>query len=282
VELPDVIDLVRPAIVQISATVIPGTDEHRAKLGGKRFASRPIGTGFLVDEGAHVVTAQHVVEGARRLAAEWVGSEVSVNVGPALPNTDNMRANFNDVGFEIIDEDLRHDLTLLRMMANPFKGEVPPMIQSGDESFGAMCGVPTLDPERPRDGMLISISGYPLGEPVLVTNTGIVASSWSTVTDQVPHPSIPNWTLPDIRDTYLADVQANPGNSGGPVYASRDGSIVGVLVAGRLRDLLGGGQPVMAGQNPIRTDAGLSVIVPIKYAIGMLDKHGVVWKARQT
>jgi S1-C subfamily serine protease len=147
----------------------------------------------------------------------------------------------------------------------------------GGEPLLPLHGRSSLRAERPRDGEAIAVSGYPLGEPVLVTNTGVVASSWSVALDEVPHPSLPGVTSPELRDVYLADVQTNPGNSGGPVYSAADGSIIGVLVAGRLTNVLAGGEPVLADELPVVADAGLSIVVPIKYAVEMLNKHGVSW-----
>jgi S1-C subfamily serine protease len=112
-----------------------------------------------------------------------------------------------------------------------------------------------------------------------VTTQGIVASSWSVVVDDLPHPTIPDVTLPGMRDVYLADVQSNPGNSGGPVYSADDGAIVGVLVAGRLTNVLAGGAPAEVGGVPLLTNAGLALVIPAKYFSEMLDRNGVSWTA---
>lgn len=277
-KLPDVIDAVRPSIVQITFTVLGLSEEERKALGVNQVFSRPLGTGFLVDDQAHVITAQHVIEGARAVAAgQYANAEVSFGIGLAYPNTENMRGNFHVVGFDVIEEDPRHDLALLRMRRNPFQGQAGGGIMLGDKPLEPLYAVPKLRVARPRDGDAITISGYPLGEPVLVTNTGIVASSWGVTVDQVPHPGIPDVTVPDVRDTYLGDVQTNPGNSGGPVYSSGDGAIVGVLVAGRLTAVVAGGQPVVINDTQVSADAGISLIVPAKYATDMLDRNGVIW-----
>jgi hypothetical protein len=39
--------------------------------------------------------------------------------------------------------------------------------------------------------------------------------------------------LPSIADSYLADMQVNGGNSGGPVYRVAEGGVIGVGVASR-------------------------------------------------
>jgi S1-C subfamily serine protease len=268
-------------VVQITYTVRGLTLEQVRERGGRgHVLSGPLGTGFFVDDEAHVVTAQHVIEAARSLPGKFPpGADVSFGVGLAYPNSDNMRANFNVVGFDLVGEDARHDLALVKMRSNPFRGETAGGIVTGDGPLEPLHGVPTIRLDRPRDGDRVAISGYPLGEPVLVTTQGIVASSWSVVVDDLPHPTIPDVTLPGMRDVYLADVQSNPGNSGGPVYSADDGAIVGVLVAGRLTNVLAGGAPAEVGGVPLLTNAGLALVIPAKYFSEMLDRNGVSWTA---
>lgn len=182
------------------------------------------------------------------------------------------------VGFDIVDEDPRHDLALLKLRRNPFSGERDGGIVIGGEALEPLHGVPSLRVERPRDGDPVTVSGHPLAETVLITNTGIVASSWGVNVDELPHPEIADLTIPQMRDTYLADVQTNPGNSGGPVYSSEDGAVVGVLVAGKQTSvLLAGKEPVTLDGTPLTADAGISLIVPAKYVVEMLERHGVAW-----
>ena len=93
-------------------------------------------------------------------------------------------------------------------------------------------GKATLNPDRPRDGALVGISGYPFGEPVLVTNSGSMATSWSTDITEMSLPVTP-FRFPDIADVYLADVEANPGNSGGPVYLTENATVIGMCVGSK-------------------------------------------------
>jgi S1-C subfamily serine protease len=278
-DLPEVIDFVRPSVVQVACVVSGDSPQVREQLDGKPFQSMPLGTGFLVSEDAHVVTAQHVIAAIRNLPAQFPGAQISVGVGLALPNTENMRANFSVTGFDLVSEDTRHDLALLRMNQNPFQGEMTSGIVVNDTPMELLHRVATISRERPRDGDGIAVSGYPLGETVLLTNSGIIASSWSTTVDEMPHPRMPDVTIPEIRDTYLADVKTNPGNSGGPVYSTRDGTVIGVLVAGRLTNVIAGDQPATLNDVALTADAGVSVVVPTRYACEMLDRHGVAWTA---
>jgi S1-C subfamily serine protease len=267
-ELPEVIDRVRPSVVQVTSAY---------------FAERKsLGTGFLVSEEAHVITAHHVLEEARDLQAEFPSADIRVGIGIAHPNSENIRAKLMVTDFEVLGEDSRHDLALLRMKQNPFQGEVRSGIVTSDS---LLCRVATLNRDRPRDGDGIAVSGYPLGAMVLLTNTGIVASSWATTIDVDVLDPTKDTTYQRTRsaeptetwDRYLADVQTNPGNSGGPVYSTHDGAVIGVHVASMFADVVAKGKPASVAGVPLTADAGMSVVVPARYVCEMLDRHGVSW-----
>jgi S1-C subfamily serine protease len=93
--LPDSIDAIRPAIVQI----LLGWD------GGRPAA---VGTGFIVDRAGFVLTARHVARDARSFASAQGLPNPRLLVGLAQPNTENMRANFTLVTGEVIEDDQRH------------------------------------------------------------------------------------------------------------------------------------------------------------------------------
>lgn len=96
---------------------------------------------------------------------------------------------------------------------------------------------------RPRDGEPIAVSGFPLNKPVLISTVGHLASSWPIEIDATNVGFTPG--VPRVeRETYLADVTANAGNSGGPVYRLSDSAVIGVLVAGE------GAQAWVAGSEP--------------------------------
>lgn len=76
--------------------------------------------------------------------------------------------------------------------------------------------------------------------------------------------------------TYVADLQVNPGNSGGPVYAIGDASVLGVCVASR-------GSPVWLGntRDPAAINgrtlmqfARLSEVIPSEYVIELVTQIG--------
>lgn len=271
----EAVDHIRPAAVQISFHATGLSDEAREQV-GRPFVAAPLGTGFFVNADGYVVTARHVLEAGRQAAERIQADQKDTVVGLAQPNTENMRGNFSIVPFDVVDEDARHDLALLRLKANPFAGEVRSGIVVGDKEVPVLFGTATLNDGRPSDGEAVGISGYPLGQPVLVTNAGWMATSWSFDIQEVAVPEAPEWfRRPDIADTFLADVEVNPGNSGGPVYLAEDASVIGVCRGSLLspvRDQQGN-----VDSRRLHYSSGLTIVVPARYVIELLRKHGLNW-----
>jgi S1-C subfamily serine protease len=280
----DAIELVRPSVVQIQIIVRPvlATPERPAVEPGEA----PLGTGFLVSVDGYVITARHVITAGQTLIAQ-LGSSSSLNVGIPLPNLDNvrgvtLRGSFTPVSFDEVDEDAAHDLALLKLARNPLKGEVSPsIIAMGVRIAEPHVALATIDAARPKDGAPIAISGYPLNEPGLVTNAGWLASGWAFTTHEVPaHPPLPaSWMIPEVADSYLADVTANPGNSGGPVYLVETGGVIGVCVSGKQAPVKDQNDATVAvNGHQLLYAAGLTVVVPAEYVIKLLEKNGVKWQ----
>jgi S1-C subfamily serine protease len=271
-DLTESVDHVRPCIVQVNFLATHLSQNLQSQL-NRPFVSSPLGTGFLVNSEGYVITANHVIDSGQQLIQKIDAGQKQVYVGLALPNTENMRGNFSLVNFELVDKDERHDLALLKLRKNPFRGEVSSGIVVNGKEVPLLFGIAILNTDRPKDGAYVAISGYPLGQTVLVTNAGWMATSWALDIKEIAASGAPEWfRMPDIADTYLADVEANPGNSGGPVYLGDNGSVIGVCV-GSL------GAPVWdeGGRHKPYYSSGLTMVVPIRYAIDLLSKHGLNW-----
>jgi S1-C subfamily serine protease len=259
-DLKTAIKAISPGVVQIRGTSDP-------------MQIHPLGTGLLVNDHAFVVTAKHVIEGARKLRAHV--PSLSVGVGLAHANTENMRANFTVVGFDLVAENERHDLALLRLRQNPFRGEVGTGIVIGDQAVQLPHGVVTLDSDRPHDGEMVASTGYPLTNAVLITSVGHVASAWASDIKEMPIPGVPGRTMPDVADAYVVDMEVNPGNSGGPVYAVESGPVIGVCVASQLAPVrfMDTGDPAAVDGRSLSYSSGLTIVVPARYVAEMLERH---------
>jgi len=260
-DLATAIKHVQPSIVQITfyAHDIPGggTTPQRINL------HRPLGTGFVVSLEGHIITANHVVENGFR-ALKSIESELkNLSVGFAYPNTQNIRGNFTLMNFDLIEADKVHDIALLKLKSKI----IPPMFANRP----ALKLTPVnLNPTRPEDGATIGVSGYPLNQSVLVTNGGSMATSWAFDLQELKLPGAPEFYRKlDIADSYLADINVNSGNSGGPVYLASDGSVIGVCVAylpTSVRDDKGNSANYYYS-------SGLAVVVPSRYVCDLLKRH---------
>ncbi len=275
--LAQAIDRIRPVVVQIGFMAAGRDLMEKIR---RPFVRVPLGTGFFVNSEGYVVTTNHVIQEGVRLTNRMRAERVGIEVGLAQANTENMRGNFAVVDFDIVAEDNRHDLALLKLKRNPFMGEVRSGIVIGDKELPLLHGVGSLDPNRPKEGVPIGVSGYPLGLPVLVTNGGFVASSWHFGIEEVSVPNAPDWfRMPDIADSYLMDAEVNGGNSGGPVYLEENAAIIGMCQAtlqAYVTDKSGDAVSVSGG--PIFHSSGLTVVVPVKYVIELLEKQHLNWE----
>lgn len=249
-DLTDTIERVRSAVVQIVWTELaPPT------------ASWPLGTGFFVSDSAHVITANHVAVRGEELLRARHAKDPRVGVGLAYENAADARGRFHVRPFEIVARDKAHDLALLKVNPNPFASltNLEPI---------RLPAVASLSPKRPRDGVAIALSGYPLRKPVLVTTAGIIASSWAVEVQ-------PGEDRPEIHDVYLADAVSNGGNSGGPVYRQNDGVVVGVLVASEMEAAQLTDDEGNYVDADVFSNAGISVVTPSSYVVALLEANAV-------
>jgi S1-C subfamily serine protease len=260
-DLSGAIETIRPSVVQIA---VKSPQKYHPSIS-------VVGTGFWVNHRGLALTAKHVTEGARTLISNSPGTQLLI--GRAMPNVSTpgitLRASFDYLQADIIEEDPQHDLALLQSSPNPFEAGPKIVIKTPDPETDVYLplSLATLARTDARDGEWIAVSGYPLQEPALVTTSGGIASAFSTDIKEIQSPGAPpGFTVPAISDSYLADVSVNPGNSGGPVYRITDGEVIGVCVAFRI----GQGS---TGPSMFQYNSGLSVIVPIKYGLKLIAKH---------
>jgi S1-C subfamily serine protease len=268
--LEQAISAVAPFVVEMSCD-FKHLPEETERLLGAPFFRMPFGTGILVGDGSYVVTAAHVVESMDKLpdGAALTYNTQAYPLGPKqcevakfLPNSDAFRSNVTVYGFTRVEVDAPHDIALLKLTETV---EV-------SASHLKFCS------KRPRDGEAIAVSGYPLSGKVLVTTSGVIASSWSVEERDVV---IPPGFLQHIvaKEVYLADVHVNGGNSGGPVYLKSSGAIVGIVVSFQDAPVVLDDQtPAKLGGHAMFYDSGLAQVVPISYVGALLKKHQVSWE----
>lgn len=268
-ELPDLLDATRPLVVQMTWALLSPTDEERRRWRANEAPSRGLGTGFLVNRDGIVVTAAHVIKQLESFREDHLGSDPVIGIGLAHPYTER-RSAINLTRFDTVALDDRHDIALVRMRKNPFRGEIQSIAMPDDAL--------RLAPDRPRDGAEIATLGYPLNEVVLVATRGCVASGWGIDLETLPDPVVRMIEPEDLDDLYLGDIRVNRGNSGGPVFRSTDGGVIGMVVSHlRARAEQPDGSEVRVDGHPVTYNAGLTGIVPAQYVCQLLDEHALGW-----
>jgi S1-C subfamily serine protease len=183
------------------------------------------------------------------------------------------------LGASIVDEDAINDLALLLPAWNPFAGEAPGLVQVGDHSIGPVYGLCSPEVERPADGTSVAASGYPLSNQALITNAGCIASGWLSDADARRLLLLREGPGSyDHVDRYLADLEVNGGNSGGPVYETERGQVIGVCVATQNAYVTAAAEPVRTQDgSPLVYSSGLTIVVPSKYVVALLERHNLSW-----
>jgi len=255
-DLTQAIDSIRPCTIQIRVDCF-GLSEELVRLEGLPYISRVFGTGFFINSDAYVITARHVIQHGREFIDGIDAEKKHFSVGLAYPNSENISRNFRLTSFDIVDEVRDIDLALLKLRENPFRRDARSGIQIMGVDVPLVVGVPRINTIKPKEGEWIGVSGYPLQEVALVTNSGCIASVWS-------------------RPNYLGDIEVNGGNSGGPVYLVNNSSIVGVCVASEGSPIWRvGGEPARILDQNLYYSSGLTQIVPAKSLMDVLDQNEI-------
>lgn len=179
----DVAQKVRPAVVQI-------TNEQVSidQFGTSQSVPAGVGSGVIFDQQGHILTNDHVIEGAQKLLA-------------TLPDGRSFEA-------KVIGHDPRTDLAVLQIA-----GKDLPVATLGDSSAA-----------EPGD-WVIAI-GNALALPGGPTVTAGVVSAVHRTLQEPPYPNT-GAPGPFLFDLIQTDAAINPGNSGGPLV-DLSASVIGI------------------------------------------------------
>lgn len=266
--LPDLINLIRPSVVQIVIRTLrpvppgikfPCFEGHRTLC--------IAGTGFFVNADGYVVTAAHVVDGGKTEhpgikqaleALQHQGISAKVQIGVAAPNIEqnNVTIAATVVYFdaEVVAQDPADDLSVVKSTSVNRLTQMPQTF-AGPGAAGwpqTTAQVARLSKTRPTDGEKIFACGYPLSSMALVSTDGKISSAWNSLV--LIRAKAEGMSTP--VEVYEANLKINPGNSGGPVFRSSDQTVVGVAV---------------------EAFGNLTVAVPMKSVKKFLDTNKISW-----
>lgn len=238
-QLPDTVDRVKPSVVLVGT--YSATDNPRFRY---------VGTGFVVGGGLRVVTNAHVAKATSNPATEASASAsasalvVQVRTGA---NAWTMRQA------RVLENNQEQDLALLQI----------------DGPAVAALAIGASD--QVREGEDFAFMGFPVGGLLgfsSVTHRAIVSS---ITTMALPSPTSQQLSERAIRSmrsgplqVFQLDATAYPGNSGGPMFDTRNGTVFGVISM-----VLVKGTRESALSHP----SGITYAIPSRYVSEMLARH---------
>lgn len=231
------------AFVDVVAKVKPGI----VGIGANDPLARPPndlnGTGLVVADGRHVITAFHVVEGVRRLArgqlAIFIGQGESAVVRRA----------------DMVAHDKVYDIALLKIDGRPLQ---PLDLHRGDLL---------------ADGSGIAFTGFPVGAVYGLypaTHRGIIAASTPIARPQVSVGELTPEMVRRLQErivVYQLDATAFPGNSGGPVYSDETGDVVAIINSTYVKQ---------SKESVFTRPSGVTFAIPISHALRLMRRVGLV------
>ncbi|MDE3113457.1 MAG: trypsin-like peptidase domain-containing protein [Chloroflexota bacterium] len=176
----DVAQKVRPAVVQVS--------NYQVSIDISGDIPAGVGSGVIFDQQGHILTNDHVIEGAQKLLA-------------TLPDGRSFDA-------KVIGHDPRTDLAVLQVDAKDL-----PVATLGDSSAA-----------QPGDWVIAIGNALALPGGPTVT-VGVVSAVHRTL--QEPNDPTTGAAGPFLFDLIQTDAAINPGNSGGPLV-DLSGNVVGI------------------------------------------------------
>jgi serine protease Do len=193
--LEQIYQKVNPSVVnvEVSATVASPFFGRRSQGNGGQIQQTALGSGFVWDNQGHIVTNNHVVDGADKITVTFADGTVA--------------------NAKVVGKDVNSDLAVIQV--NVPAGEPSPieLTDSAQVKVGQMA-VAIGNPFGLSGTMTVGvISGLDRSLPVGLDSNSLQQSS--------------GYSIPDIIQT---DASINPGNSGG-VLVDDQGQLIGVTAA---------------------------------------------------
>jgi len=208
------------------------------------------GNAFFINEQGYLLTVAHVLENFRDGGQPYI-----------LVNRPDAPSRLLKV--TVIAKDLQHDVAFLRASPNPFAGKyavafVP--LASELAARGEAVLALSLHPKRLQDAQSFEYERED-------ASTGTVLSYESTRLDHSSPPA----------DVFLLSHPVEKGQSGSPVLALKSHAAVGLVEGLWLRGVtLSSARPAAL---PTNTPGAA---IPIRYAIALLQQHGIAWHAAKS
>ncbi len=230
-DLVEVVSRIKPAVLIVGT--FKSTDSPRFRLRG---------TGFVVGDGNLAVTNAHVLPDATENVADMA---IVVQVRLADRELQMRRA-------VVLEVDRLHDLALLR-----FDG-------------AAIATLAIRDSDTVREGQSIAFIGFPIGGALgfsPVTHRGMISSITPAAMPAPTARLLNETTIRGARagsfDIFQLDATAYPGNSGGPLFDTETGELLGVVNMVFIKG---------TRESALSQPSGISYAIPSKFVAQLLER----------
>lgn len=257
--LSQIIQSINPRIVQIVFVA-------QQMEGDLTFNITPIGTGFLVDNGGYVITANHLIDIGeqymKQTQAETKKLAIVILPTSTIGNNQPVLQQVTTNDFDVAARDNKHDLALLKLkMTNsisPLNGKLLSEVHYSNGTSGTLSLGDAHFAKSISQNISVAMTGYPSNQLIPETKTGKVTS------EEIPNINNSKLSVAtgcvtyNITDYYHTDIISVPGLSGSPVYSTRNGEIMGVCIN--------------IVQNEFDS-SGITAIIPSRYISDLLENN---------
>lgn len=231
------------AIASVCPVVYP--DDQSPAARGYHYTF--FGNAFFINDEGYLLTGAHVLETFRDGGQAYI-----------LVSRPDAPARLLKVA--VIAKDAQHDVAILRASPNPFSGKYHvtylPLSSEPAVRGQAVLAV-SLHPRRLQDAQSFEAQSED-------SSPGTVLSYESTLLDKAG----------PAADVFLLSHPVVKGQSGSPVLALDSHAVVGLVEGLWLR---GTPLPLAKSAPPPNNTPGAAI--PIRYAIALLQQHGIAWHA---
>lgn len=231
-ELADTVEKIKPSVVGVGIHTPTSRPQNILR-----------GTGFVIADGLHIVTNNHVLP---KYLEDELLAKMAVFIGSG--KTAIVRKA------EIVARDEYHDLAILKITGAPL-----PAFTLASNQYQ-------------REGSYIAFTGFPLGSMLglyPVTHRGIIASVTPVIIPVADANQITAKMLKRMRNPYKVyqlDATAYPGNSGSAMYDIKTGEVLGIINKVFVQE---------SKEAVISKPSGITYAIPVKHLHELMAKSNI-------
>jgi len=220
-----------------------------------------VGTGFIAREDGLIFTCDHVINAIEKLPRKKGASK------DEWPAAILIFHNVPDIGMAIIPMEIKGVIqTALFEPKEYYYGKDIPDIGVIKVNFTGLPKIELKSEISLNEGDIVAVSGFPMGENVLI------APGWLHQISPTLQTGIVSAILPvpcKSPHSILVDIMCKGGSSGSPIFDIESGEVLGMVYAG-LNE-----RKIMRGKNTLlvyENSSSLTLAIPCNFISKMLER----------